>query len=168
VIEEAGLVLMPFSFYDRTRGRYVDSLQIVGLGESELTEHGKIEHRGLVRRAGVEAGRLWVLSDLAFQSVDITNRDAPLSLASIDFVRDQELLDAGLSACADSARMRGTRVGGEMFIGDDFFFEPYFPFPLLGLFSGLCFPVALTGLTLALGGLWRTRPGRYNGRDGVS
>lgn len=110
VIEDAGLVLLPFSWFDRERADFIDALQLISLESARLRERGMIEHRGLVRRANMLDSRLWVLSDVAFQSVNITNVDTPSSLASLDLIEDQELLDAGLKNCADSARFRGSPI----------------------------------------------------------
>jgi hypothetical protein len=69
-----------------------------------------VDHRGLVRRAGLLDERVWVLSDVAVQSVDIDDLDEPVSLSTLDIIDEQELLDAGLLNCMDSARFRGTDI----------------------------------------------------------
>lgn len=144
ILDAAGLILMPFSFFDRDALRYVDALQIIGLSADTLTQRGQTRHDGLVRRAGLHDGRLWVLSDLSFQTLDVTNLDAPASLGAVAILTQQELLDAGLSACADSARWRGTSLGGAFF-GPDLFFFPGFCFTVgLGLVSLLTVACAAT------------------------
>ncbi|MEP0846902.1 MAG: beta-propeller domain-containing protein [Phycisphaerae bacterium] len=132
VIEDAGLILLPFSRFDSDRGEYVDALQLIELGATSLRERGRIEHPGLVRRAGLREGALWVLSDLAFQTVGGQDPDSPVSLGIVTITSEQELLDAGLSGCADSARYRGTELG--FFSGG--FTDFFFPF-------GICFPWTL-------------------------
>jgi hypothetical protein len=108
VLEEDGLILLPFSTYDWTNYEYTEALQIIGLHEDFLSERGVVEHIGRVRRASVQDGRLWVLSDLAFKTADISDLDAPESLATVELIDEQELLDAGLSNCVDSLRYWGT------------------------------------------------------------
>lgn len=106
VLTDEELILVPYSYLDEETLQYVDSLQIIDLEPTRLTERGKIDHRGLVRRADVLDDRLWVLSDVAFQVFDIDDRDEPFSLANEDIFSDQDLLDAGLLSCVDSARHR--------------------------------------------------------------
>lgn len=142
VIEEAGLILLPFSSFDEARGEYVDSLQLIELGAASLRERGRIEHPGLVRRAGVRDTAVWVLSDLAFQTVGGQDLDSPVSLGIVAITSEQELLDAGLSGCADSARYRGTEVG--LFSGG--FSDFFFPF-------GICFPWPLFLPAILVAGL---------------
>ncbi len=112
VVEDAGLILLPFSTFDRDTASFVDSLQLIGLEPGRLRERGRIDHRGLVRRADVLDQRVWILSDVTFQSIDVDDLDAPVSLTNVEIISDQELLDAGLRSCADSARFRGTRFFG--------------------------------------------------------
>jgi hypothetical protein len=141
VIESAGLILLPVSTFDRDTGQFVELLQLIGLEPERLRERGSIDHRGLVRRADLLDERMWVLSDISFQSVDIDDLDEPASLAIVEIAADQELLDAGLLGCADSARFRGTPM--------DMFFDFGFGFgwpnlcgilgvgPIFGMLTGL-------------------------------
>ncbi len=117
VIEDAGLVLLPFSTFDFRTAQFVDSLQLIELGATRLREAGVVNHRGLVRRADLLQDRVWVLSDASFQVVTIADMDHPESVAAIDLISDQELLDAGLSECADSARFHGEEA---FFFGSGF------------------------------------------------
>jgi hypothetical protein len=129
VVEDANLILMPYSTFDEESGEYVDALQMIGMESWQLKERGSIEHRGLIRRADVESSRLWILSDLAFQSNNISSLDNPASLANLHLISDQDILDGGLSGCVDSARWRGTQVGG-------YYYYPTFdPCSLLGLLT---------------------------------
>ena len=135
VIEEAGLILIPFSTFNLDAGEFVDALQIIGLEPRRLSERATIQHNGLVRRAGLLDTRVWILSDVSFQSVDVDDLDQPVSLAALDIITEQELLDAGLLSCADSARHRGRPLGG---------FSPGICgvlgfVPLLGMIMGLLF-----------------------------
>ncbi len=151
VLQDAGLILLPFSSYDQEAGEYVDYLQIIGLGADSLSERGVIDHRGLVRRAGLLDESLWILSDLAFQTVDIADLDAPVSLARVDITSEQELLDGGLLNCVDSARWRGTELTGMFFEpwGNDVWMPGYWPG--CPMFSSLL-------LALTIAGAVATRP----------
>ncbi len=111
VLEDEELILIPVSSYDRDRAEYVDSLQLIDLLPGDLDERGMIEHRGLVRRAGVTDTRLWLLSDESFQVADMDDRDAPARIDTVDVMSEQDLLDAGLADCADSARYHGFVLG---------------------------------------------------------
>ncbi|MBU0717465.1 MAG: hypothetical protein KJ749_04385, partial [Planctomycetes bacterium] len=133
VIEDAGLILLPFSTFDDEAGLFTDALQLIGLEEATLRERGTIEHRGVVKRADLLDQRVWVLSDEAFQTVSINDLDNPASLAVLEIISDQELLDAGFWGCANAARENATRVafwgGGACgFIG---------MVPLILMFTGL-------------------------------
>ena len=51
-----------------------------------------------------------MLSDLAFQTVNVDDLDQPQSLAVVDIVTEQQLLDWGLYYCMDSAWYTGMDV----------------------------------------------------------
>lgn len=155
VIEDAGLILMPFSSFDREAGQYVDSLQIIELSERELSERGRIDHSGLVRRADLLDERLWVLSDQAFQSVNVDDLDSPVSLANLEIISEQELLDSGLHGCVDSARFGGTPLG--VF---PFFFEGPLGFGPDFLLSSLCGALGPGVFFLSTAGLFLMKPSR--------
>ncbi len=133
VLERDELVLVPISTFDFDRRRFVDLLQLVDLRPDRLVERGVLEHRGLVRRAGVTDTRLWVLSDESFQVADMDNRDEPLTIDDVDVISEQQLLDAGLLDCVDSARNRGFpfRLVG----GSDFVFIDGSPCGVLGMIN---------------------------------
>lgn len=138
VIPEAGLILLPFSVLDLGTGRHVDSLQIVRLQSDTLYEKGAVAHEGLVRRADMLDDRVWILSDLSFQTIDIDDLDEPTTLGLVQIIDDQTLLDAGLTNCVDSARTRGTPVGVFFDSAPDEFFlggllQFLIPFILFGL-----------------------------------
>jgi len=135
VIEAAGLILLPLSTFDRDTGLFNDSVQFIELLESELREHGTIDHVGLVKRADVLDRRAWLLSDQSFQSVNIDDLDQPKPLALLEFISDQDLLDAGLSGCANVARERGTRID-------------FIPPMACGAFGPFLFILAFAGLSL--------------------
>jgi uncharacterized secreted protein with C-terminal beta-propeller domain len=128
VLPDEGLVLVPYAVFDRDSGDYTDGLQLISMLDDRLVERSRIEHTGIVRRSGVEDERLWLLSDQAFAAVNIETLTAPVPLAQLELVTEQELLDAGLLACADSARATGTPLffgGGDVLCGA-FFGVPFF------------------------------------------
>ncbi len=110
VLEDAGLILLPFSEYDRETGLFADSVLFIELRDTDLREGGVLQHAGFVKRAGVLDTRLWLLSNRSFQTVNIDDLDVPASLAAIEIIGEQELLDAGLSGCENSARRETTSV----------------------------------------------------------
>ncbi len=110
IVPDAGLILLPISEFDRDTGLFADSVLFVKMNERSLQDRGAIGHVGPVRRADLLHQHVWMLSDHAFQMVNIGNLDGPASLALLQFISEQELLDAGLSGCANAARDRGTRI----------------------------------------------------------
>lgn len=157
VLEEDELILVPFSSYDQEEDEHVDSLQLIDLEEETLTERGFVDHRGLVRRAGVIDKRLWVLSDEAFQVANIKDRDDVVPIATEDIMSEQDLLDAGLTDCVDSARWSDFDMPFEFGWGPDwawggaaFEFEPH-GFCGAGLIGIPLTAVALLGLRLSRG-----------------
>ena len=151
VLEEEELILIPYSSYSADQGRFVDSLQLIDLNPGSLIERGFIDHPGLVRRAGVTDTRLWVLSDEAFQVAKIDDRDDVQSIASVEIMSEQDLLDAGLSDCADSARFHGFEIF-DFVVWDG---EPI----VLAPARGMCGAVGLIGLLLTPLGLLAMRMG---------
>lgn len=126
VLPEAGLVLLPYAVFDRDTGDWTDGLQLIELTANSLRERGRIAHTGIVRRSGLHDERLWLLSDRAFASVDVEDLDAPQPLRRLELISEQELLDAGLLACADSARNTGTNLFFGSFLCGSFFGPPFF------------------------------------------
>ncbi len=122
VLESEELILIPFSSFDADQGLFVESLQLIDLRARTILERGFIEHRGLVRRAGVTDTRLWILSDEAFQVADIDDRDEVAPMDVLDIMSEQELLDAGLADCVDSARFGGLPVDAFFFGSGDVIF----------------------------------------------
>jgi uncharacterized secreted protein with C-terminal beta-propeller domain len=140
VLEDRGLILLPYSYLDESTLDYVDSLQLIDLRSARLVQRGTIDHRGLIRRADVLDERLWVLSDVAFGVYDINDRTEPFTRATLDIITDQELLDLGLNDCVASAR---------------FHTNPWNTFGGFGdfTFSGPCGAVTITTLSLTVAGL---------------
>ena len=148
VLEGSELILLPISSYDEEQRDYTDSLQLIDLKSSSLRERGLLDHRGLVRRADVTDRRLWVLSDEAFQVADIDDRDEIISLATVDIISEQELLDAGLTDCVDSARYDGFLVDQPFFDGGGIFAVTVSPCGAAGMIGLLCTALGIAGLRL--------------------
>lgn len=145
VIEDANLIMLPYAYFDEQEGAFVDKLQFIELQPQRLIQRGTIQHRGLVRRSDLLDTRVWLLSDLAFQVVDIDDLGDPQSIESLDLITDQELLDAGLTDCVDSARFHGTDLG--------FFFFWDGPF-LCGAFSPAMMLLTIAGLVALRQRFW--------------
>ncbi len=110
VLNDLGIVLLPYAVFDRETGEFIDGLQIIQMTDSNLRERGQIEHKGIVRRSGIEDSRMWLLSEVAFATVNTIDLDAPQQIAELTIISDQELLDAGLTNCVDSARLSGRTI----------------------------------------------------------
>lgn len=161
ILQNSGVILLPFSGFraadgDKPTDYYFagvpfDSLQIIGWQNDALTVRGSIDHAGLVRRAGALDGRLWILSDLSFQTVDASNLDAPKPLGKLALVDEQELLDTGLINCVETARSRGREVA--------FFGMPFNDFTSFDV----CSPMAVGVMGVGLAG---AALGRRRGRGG--
>ncbi len=134
VIEESGLILLPFSTFDSEQGLFTDALQFIEMEDATLRQRGTIDHRGFVRRADLLDQRIWVLSDQSFQTVNVDDLDSPTSLATLEFISDQELLDAGFWGCVAAARDEATQVS-PMFRGGPCGMMGLIPFTLM--FAGL-------------------------------
>jgi hypothetical protein len=68
-----------------------NAVQLVDFSDSGLTQRGYFEHRGRVERVGMAGDRVFALSQVSFQTVNITDRDAPASTGKADFFTDDEM-----------------------------------------------------------------------------
>ncbi|HVR34686.1 MAG TPA: beta-propeller domain-containing protein, partial [Methylomirabilota bacterium] len=75
VLEDAGLVLVPFQSY--TPSGYVARVQLIDLEDQSLTARGVIHHQFEARRNLLHRDRVLSLSGAELLSVDVTDRDAP-------------------------------------------------------------------------------------------
>ena len=85
-----GLVLVPVQGWDRTSWRFAGGTQLLDLTRDALALRGFLAHPGAIARAfPLDAGRtrLVALSDLALQTMDATDRAAPVELARLDLAR---------------------------------------------------------------------------------
>ena len=110
VLADLGIVLLPYAVFDRDSGEFIDGLQIIQMTNTNLRERGNIEHKGIVRRSGFEDSRMWLLSEVAFATVNTIDLDEPQPIAELTLISEQELLDAGLIDCVDSARLSGRTI----------------------------------------------------------
>ena len=110
VIDDGRLAVMPTAYFDDAQNALVEQVRLISTA-SNLIEHGGITHRGYAKTFNIRDSRLWLLSDLSFQTINIDDLDNPVSLASLDELGldDQDLLDAGLTQCVASASTEGRR-----------------------------------------------------------
>ncbi len=83
VLPEEKLIFVPFDTY-----RYSDNrnwLAMIDYSSDKLTKLAEIAHRGTAIRCGtdIEADVLWILSQQAFGTLDISDRNSPKQLATI-------------------------------------------------------------------------------------
>lgn len=63
----------------------INGVQLVDFNDTALTQRGWFEHRGRVERVGVVGTRVFALSQAAFQTVNIDDRDHPVKAGQADF-----------------------------------------------------------------------------------
>lgn len=85
ILDELGLLLVPFSGWNYDDGdcwgSYQSGIQLVDWQGDTLALRGVAPSHGQARRALVHEGRLLGISDLAVETFDITDRDAPSKTA---------------------------------------------------------------------------------------
>lgn len=69
----------------------VNAVQLVDFDDTALKQRGWFEHRGAVQRVGAIGDRIFALSQLSLQTVDLTNRDEPVQLSQLDFFEEDEM-----------------------------------------------------------------------------
>ncbi len=134
VLEDLGIVLLPYAVFDRDSGDFVDGLQIIQMTDTNLRERGQIEHKGIVRRSGFENSRMWLLSEVSFATVNAIDLDEPQQIAELTLISEQELLDAGLIDCVDSARRTGRTI---FYFEGNAFCGAFVPFATFMTMAGL-------------------------------
>lgn len=77
----------------------VNAVQLVDFDDAALTARGWFEHEGRVERVGDLDGRIFSLSQAAFQLVDITNRDAPTAAGVAAILTNEEKTEWGVNDC---------------------------------------------------------------------
>ena len=88
ILEELGLLLVPFSGWDYGDGEhgcgsYRSGTQLVDWSDDSLRLRGVAESTGEARRALIHQERLLSISDSAVESFSIANRDAPARTAEL-------------------------------------------------------------------------------------
>lgn len=69
----------------------VSAVQLVDFDDTQMTQRGWFAHDGRVLRVGELSGRVYSLSDAAFQTVDVTDRDKPTKLASAELLEAEDM-----------------------------------------------------------------------------
>ena len=82
VLQDAGLILVPYE--GDTKDGYASRVQLIDLGSASLAARGVIEHRMAPRRAMVHQGKVISILAQHLLTVEITDRDHPLTKAETD------------------------------------------------------------------------------------
>jgi hypothetical protein len=105
IVDELGLVAIPFRQVSGhepmpmpfagpsaqpARPDCVNAVQLVDFSDSALTQRGFFEHAGRVDRVGAIGGRIFALSDMGFQTVNIADRDRPVKAGGVEFIAANE------------------------------------------------------------------------------
>lgn len=69
----------------------VDAVQLIDFTADQLVQRGWFRHVGQVERVGVVATRVFAMSQLGFQVVNIDDRDDPQQVAFVPFITTEEL-----------------------------------------------------------------------------
>lgn len=88
VLDSMGLILVPYQDVDPTSTDMnvaPSATQLIDLNATSLTLRGAAPHNGLVLRAFPLQSDIVAFSDESLQVLDITNRDAPVTAAELDF-----------------------------------------------------------------------------------
>jgi hypothetical protein len=92
---DVGLVLVPLQGWDPATWKFVGGTQLLDLGRDALKLEGFLAHPGAVTRAfpaEPSGNHLVALSDEALQTIDATDRAAPVELARLDLARSVNAL----------------------------------------------------------------------------
>lgn len=68
-----------------------NAVQLIDFNDTGLSQRGWFEHRGWVQRVGLIGNRLFAMSQVALQTVDISDRDNPTKVGQADFFEEGEL-----------------------------------------------------------------------------
>ncbi len=88
VLEGEGLIVFPFQAWDPINYRSIGGVQLIDLAEDSLTLRGLIESALAERAVPHGENKILTLSNRLFQAVDITNRDEPEVLGSLELARN--------------------------------------------------------------------------------
>ncbi|MBN2528107.1 MAG: beta-propeller domain-containing protein [Deltaproteobacteria bacterium] len=100
ILDDAGLILMPYSGWSYDTDGYYSTfesgIQLIDFTADDLTLRGAAPHMGQARRAFLNNGHLFAMSDDRVDAFDITNRDNPTLLSSVTLSRSvQQAVRAG-------------------------------------------------------------------------
>lgn len=122
VVDELGLIAIPFQHvaFDGVPGdvpssppsggadiaissasspKCTSAVQLVDFSDTALAQRGWFEHEGKVERVGVVGSRVFALSQAGFQTVDITDRDAPAKLGEVEFLPPEDMARFAYADC---------------------------------------------------------------------
>src|SRR5262249_23770945 len=88
VIDALGLVTVPFQAWFSNGASPEKGLQLVDFSRTTVNARGRIDQPGLIQRAFPVGTRLGTLSDLAFATSDLADRDRPAVLGTVELVRN--------------------------------------------------------------------------------
>ncbi|MBN2560960.1 MAG: beta-propeller domain-containing protein, partial [Phycisphaerae bacterium] len=69
----------------------LNGVQLVDFDDGGLAQRGWFEHRGSVERVGVICDRVFALSQVCLQTVNISDRDNPVKAGQADFFNEDEM-----------------------------------------------------------------------------
>lgn len=110
IVDELGLIAVPFRHVDddvvalsadsaanadilpgdSPPPRCMNAVQLVDFSDTALNQRGWFEHDGTVSRVGVLGERVFALSQVNLQTVDISDRDHPVMTGKAEFFDEQE------------------------------------------------------------------------------
>jgi len=138
-----------FSSSEAARPRCTNGVQLVDFSDTALTQRGAFEHEGRVERVGVVGERIFALSQVGLQTVDISDRSNPVQRGKLEFFS------------ADVMPMYADDCFG--YFSPDVIGPPWFEFGPMAAFlqmlrdSGMCGAVGILPMALMPAGLWLMR-----------
>ena len=116
VLDEEGLIVVPFQGWDPGRYAWSGGTQLLSFGRDALALRGFLAHGGDLKRAfPVASGKLAALSDAQLQTIDATDPSRPIEVARIDLARP--VLDVEVvGSAAVLASGDGWRSGVELVV----------------------------------------------------
>jgi hypothetical protein len=88
VVDAMNLVAVPFQAWDANQGTPQQGLQLIDFSNTAVTARGQIQQPGSIQRAIPVGARLATLSDLSFVTSDLSDRDHPQTVRSVELVRN--------------------------------------------------------------------------------
>lgn len=83
VFPEHGLILVPYSGYDRGSG-WASRIQLIDLGRDALAKRGVVEHGFAARRTAVVGDRILAISASDLVTVNFADRDRPVVTSDVE------------------------------------------------------------------------------------